>query len=306
MKSRPGFTLVELLVVIAIIGILVALLLPAVQSARESARRTQCSNNLKQIGLALHNFESAHGSLPPGAVSGATLTETHKRFAIAADTVHSWPILIFPFMEQGSLADLYSFKVSYSAAANKEVRETFVTTLQCPSTPERKTMNVQSGVSSAPTDYSVDNDVDVGNLYPLGLVDAETNANSDGVMKVNRACRFNDILDGLSNTLLIAECAGRPGKYRRGGKKLTGSQADGGWADSENEYITHGYTADGNSNPGAFAINVTNNNEIYAFHPGGANVLMGDASVTFFPANTEMKVVCRRITRAGAEAHTSP
>lgn len=287
---------------IAIIGILVALLLPAVQSARESARRTQCSNNLKQVGLALHNFEGAHGSLPPGAVSGSAVTETHRRFAIAVNTVHSWPIFIMPFMERQDLADGYSFKVSYTDTANKSVRETFVNALQCPSTPERTLFNVQSGIQCAPTDYSVDNDVDATALYSLGLIDLETKNNSDGAMKVNFACRFNDITDGLSNTLLIGECAGRPGRYRRNGKKLTGTQSDGGWADNENEYITHGYSADGNSNPGSFAINVTNNNEIYSFHSGGAMILIGDASVVFLAQNTAMKAVCRRITRAGGEA----
>ena len=299
---QPGFTLVELLVVIAIIGILVALLLPAVQSARESARRTECANNLKQIGLALHNFESSFKYLPPGGVSGSTELEVHKRFNIALGTTHSWTVFTLPYMEEQNLSDGYDWSVSWNNAANEPVRTTFVDTFQCPSTPERNEFCVTSGnVKAAPADYAPNNAINSA-LLALGLIDQESFDNRNGVMRVNELCRFANITDGLSNTLVIAEDAGRPGRYRTGGKKISGTQSDGGWANRDNEYITHGYTGDGNSSPGPCSINCTNNNEIYAFHSGGAMILMGDASVPFLAANTDMHVVGRLITRQGGEA----
>ncbi len=305
-RSRSGFTLVELLVVIAIIGMLVALLLPAVQSARESARRTQCANNLRQIGLALHNFEGSFKALPPGGVSGSTQTLTHKRFKIALNTSHSWPVFIMPYMEQNNLANGYDFQVSYSHANNQTVRETFVEGFICPSNPERdKFCTPSTGVDCAPTDYAPNNAISTA-LYSSGLIDLASRDNPHGAMRVNEMCRFASIADGLSNTMIIAEDAGRPGQYRSGGKRLSGTQSDGGWADRNNEYITHGYTMDGLSSPGPCAINCTNGNEIYAFHPGGAMIVLGDASVPFLAKNTDMRIVGRMITRQGGESNAAP
>ena len=307
MTFRPssrcfGFTLVELLVVIAIIGILVSLLLPAVQAARESARRTQCANNLKQVGLALHNFEGSFKAFPPGGVDGGTTTDAHRQFKIALSTTHSWTPFILPYMEGGNLAGNYDFQVNYSHANNKLARETFVPTFICPSTPEHnKFCTPSSGVDCAPTDYAPDNAVNTA-LLGLGLIDTASNDHPIGVMRVNEMCRFANVTDGLSNTFVIGECAGRPGQYRARAKKLSGTQADGGWADRNNEYILHGFTGDGNSTPGSCPINCTNNNELYSFHPAGVLVIMGDASVPFLATNTSIRVVARMITREGGEA----
>ncbi len=300
--SLRAFTLVELLVVIAIIGILVALLLPAVQAARESARRTQCANQMKQVGLALHNFEGSFKALPPGGVDGGTTNDAHRQFRIALNTSHSWPPFVLPYMEGSNLANDYDFQVSFTHANNKLIRETFVPTFLCPSNPERKVRCVPSaGVECAPTDYAPDNAVNTA-LLGLGLIDAASHSNPIGVMRVNEMCRFANITDGLSNTLVIGECAGRPGQYRTRGKKLSGMQSDGGWADRNNEYILHGFTADGNTNPGSCPMNCTNNNELYSFHPGGVLVILGDASIPFLATNTDIRVVARMITRQGGEA----
>src|SRR5437773_558439 len=115
---RRAFTLVELLVVIAIIGVLVALLLPAVQSARESARRMSCMNNLKQIGLALHNHHDAFGTFPPGGVTNGTCCGTQSGA--------TWTIYILPFIEQQMLYDKYDFTQTNESSANAFVRTQFV------------------------------------------------------------------------------------------------------------------------------------------------------------------------------------
>src|SRR5437868_10402130 len=103
-SRRSGFTLVELLVVIAIIGVLVALLLPAVQSARESARRMQCTNNIRQIGLALHNFHDTNLTLPPGSITSGTTSNAHTKFNIPTNVIHGWAVFIYPYMEQKALS----------------------------------------------------------------------------------------------------------------------------------------------------------------------------------------------------------
>src|SRR5687768_13524816 len=120
---RRAFTLVELLVVIAIIGILVALLLPAVQAAREASRRSSCANNLKQIGLALHNHHDVVGFLPPGSIQvAATPQQVHQELNIPITVNHGWGPLLFPFMEQKNLYDQYRLDLDWRDPVNKPVR----------------------------------------------------------------------------------------------------------------------------------------------------------------------------------------
>jgi len=308
---KRGFTLVELLVVIAIIGVLVALLLPAVQAARESARRTQCSNNMKQIGLALHNFEDSNKSLPPGGISGTSLTTAHTKFRVKANTNHSWAIFLLPFMEQGNAAETYDFQADWRAPTNKTARETVVKAFLCPSTARSGgnlatvTHSGYGAVTAAVTDYGVNNAINA-NLGPLNLIDDASENSPHGVMRVNELQRFADIIDGTSNTFWIAENAGRPGLYRRG-RLVNGSTISGSsWADRDNEYITHGFSNDGVSSPGPCAINCSNNNEIYSFHSAGSMVVFGDGSVRLLASNTEMRVVGALITRAAGETVQVP
>jgi prepilin-type N-terminal cleavage/methylation domain-containing protein len=203
--DRNAFTLVELLVVIAIIGILVALLLPAVQAAREAARRSQCSNNLKQLALGQHNHHDAKGHTtssvrPPG------LTPLPR---VAGLT------FLLPYIEQASLYDQYDQKLDWFNPANVPIVNTRVQTFQCPSTPEPKRLDGRPeqspwvGGVGAPTDYSETIYVDQ-RLLTAGLVDSV----GDGLLKRNDTPRFADVLDGLSNTIMYAESAGRPFVYR--------------------------------------------------------------------------------------------
>ncbi|MBM3997940.1 MAG: DUF1559 domain-containing protein [Planctomycetes bacterium] len=308
-----GFTLVELLVVIAIIGILVALLLPAVQAAREAARRTQCSNNIRQIGLALHSFHDARKFFPPGSITTSTSVAamgTKNALGIPIGVEHGWAVFILPYVEQQPLYDQYRFDLDWRDPGNLGPREQQLSVFQCASSPGRGrydqyTPTGFSAIRAAPSDYGVNNGIST-DLGPLNVVDAESIASPQGVMRVNRLQSFADITDGSSNTMWICEDAGRPTRYVTGRRVLgSGRYSGAGWADVDNEYITHGYSYDGLTSIGPCPINCTNNNEIYAFHPQGAQCMFGDASVRFLSQTTSIRIVARLLTRSGREAQTT-
>lgn len=181
-RGRRGFTLVELLVVIAIIGILVGLLLPAVQAAREAARRLQCSNNLVQLGVALHNYEMAHRTLPPGTVD-AKGPIVH----LPVGYHHSWLVQILPMMDQRVAYEKLDHSQSIYSKANFPVRAHAITSLQCPSIP----LNYQAPHSS------------YAGVHDSREVPIDTDNN--GVFYLNSRVRFDDVLDGVSNTIFAAE-----------------------------------------------------------------------------------------------------
>src|SRR5215204_4070354 len=119
--ARRGFTLIELLVVIAIIAILIGLLLPAVQKVREAANRMKCSNNLKQLGLGLHNYQTTNGYFPPGAVTSSTAagpTRLRQKLGITTPSNHSWSVFLLPYIEQDNLAKQYDYNANWYATAN--------------------------------------------------------------------------------------------------------------------------------------------------------------------------------------------
>ena len=191
--ARPGFTLVELLVVIAIIGILVALLLPAIQAAREAARRSQCVNNLKQLSLGMHNFASTYKGFPPLARrwTGTQWMDDH-----------GWYSLIGPYIEENAWADSIDYKVSFSAAVNLPARRTFLPIHSCPSDigPQRSEWN--SVYARVRTNYVVNagntvyGQYGIGNpLVPFGGAPFQPEGNS----------KLSEITDGLANTLMMSE-----------------------------------------------------------------------------------------------------
>jgi len=315
-RRSTGFTLIELLVVIAIIGVLIALLLPAVQSAREAARRAQCQNNLKQIGLALHNVHDTFRAFPPAilvsdwTVQNLTNPEDEvppcpsnfdPRFCQSQINVIPWTLYILPHIEQDTLFNAYNMELLWNGLENQTVVATRLQTFLCPSSPQETNFNVtnffRQQVEIAPGDYAVDDGIGAG-VGPngLNLVDAITPP-VEGIMTLQIARPIAKVKDGLSNTFMVTEDAGRPTRYGRGGAIVEGRMVSGaGWADWEAEFFTHGLTQDGSSSPGPCHTNCGNNNEVYSFHPGGAHHLFGDGSVRFVKETTSMRVFGRLIS----------
>jgi prepilin-type N-terminal cleavage/methylation domain-containing protein len=218
MKARhTGFTLVELLVVIAIIGILVGLLLPAVQAAREAARRMQCSNNLKQLGLSLHNYESSHKKLPPGWIASQGLRYTGGSGSTGTGTngqgSWGWSAFILPFIEQKNLYDTLAVGQDMRTALDDPIRVAImkqkIATFRCPSdtAPDVNDQRRLAGFSGTNQNIATSNYVG-WNSGSWGWLDGDT-ANGGsvrrGIMQLNKSTTFGEITDGLSNTIAIAE-----------------------------------------------------------------------------------------------------
>jgi prepilin-type N-terminal cleavage/methylation domain-containing protein/prepilin-type processing-associated H-X9-DG protein len=305
---RRGFTLIELLVVIAVIAVLIGLLLPAVQKVREAAARMQCSNNLKQLGLALHNHHDTHHTFPPAYVHQGPYGSTAFSFA------HGWAPFILPFIEQQQLANLYRWEFPLYAVENQPVSSRHLKIFQCPSTPEQDRYITFGpfalfGTKGACGDYTVALGVDAG-LAQLGRVDpvgdyrgALTHTPTPALTASlsPTPTRFADLMDGTSNTILLAEAAGRPRRWlaRQSGQDQV---LDGGaWNHLKGGIVLQGKTADGTANLGTCSINCTNNGEVYSFHTGGANAAFADGSVHFLRESINVRVLARLITRAGGE-----
>jgi prepilin-type N-terminal cleavage/methylation domain-containing protein/prepilin-type processing-associated H-X9-DG protein len=229
--SRPrGFTLIELLVVIAIIAVLIALLLPAVQAAREAARRSQCVNNLKQIGVALHNYHEAQNTFPPGYVSAVdpTITDACDQDAENASSVDlgsgwAWGSMILPQMDQGPLFNSINFSLSVAYAANNTCSTTSLSVYLCPSDPGPSTVPVFKDPPDPanPGTYSgtaIADTVARGNyvgMWGVGEICANSGATSQpnvgsvgtaaGIFYRNSRTSFANITDGTSQTIAVGE-----------------------------------------------------------------------------------------------------
>ena len=350
-KRGRGFTLVELLVVIAIIGVLVALLLPAIQSAREAARRTSCNNNLKNLGIAALNFHDSHKKLPT----------SNRAAGVTNAPRYAWATLMLPYFEEQNVFDLYDFKSNWSkptAANNKplpnaQLVATRLNVFECPSVPEEGRLDGdlqywsqgipdwKTSQCAAPTDYAPITQVEQGLVtwrdasgQPVVDQDPDPTIKLDrtGMLLRNTVATLRHVTDGTSNTILLAETAGRPFVYRKNGRVgdvLTNRVNGGGWARPASEFGLYGSSNEGDSFPGPCAVNCTNGedylkngtsdmsivpltlgtiaygtngtSETFAFHPGGANILFGDGSVHFLSEDISIRVYARLVTRKGGE-----
>lgn len=276
-KFRPsGFTLIELLVVIAIIAILIALLLPAVQQAREAARRTQCKNNMMNIGLALHNYEMAFEVLPPG-----TVNKTGPIDHVARGYHMSWIVQLLPFLEQSGAFHAFDFNAGVYDDRNVTVRRAILPTYLCPSVPAGPRTSGDDRNGFALSTYAAcHNDVA-----------APIDANNNGVFHLNSSTRYRDITDGSTNTIFI-------------GEKLP-AEDEFGWASGTRDTLRNTGTSivDGNmAQPAAGNIEMVriagrNNNPrsvpaggFSSAHTGGAQFGFGDGSVRFLSQNVNFQI----------------
>ncbi|MBI1249625.1 DUF1559 domain-containing protein [bacterium] len=288
---RRGFTLVELLVVIAIIGVLVALLLPAVQQAREAARRMSCTNNLKNLGLGLHNYHDTFGSFPAGyisdrstqpASSGNCWSNSGSNNAFAP-----WTVMLLPFLEQNALHDKFNFSQKFTmnpvdgigSATNQAAWTIPLKIYQCPSDPRVSIqpnllcyMGVMGGGvwNSSSATYR---------FQCTASSDPNRGNDTNGMLYFHSAVQFRDATDGTTNVFMVGES-----RYQ------THNRTDGknfGWASSAN--VNNAWSmpatlasaiAPINSLPDA--THSTQSRCFGSYHPGGCEMLMSDASVQFF------------------------
>lgn len=283
-RRRRAFTLIELLVVIAIIGVLIGLLLPAIQKVREAANRLSCTNNLKQLGIGLLNYHEAFGGFMPGRINNVTATNNSC----------NWTPFVLPYIEQDNLYKRYRFDLRWDdAATNDLIVRTNIKMFVCPSAPPRNDVR-------ADLDYPAANQIPLPNTFitPAPAADATFH----GVLGKDVSRRIADIFDGSSNTLLLAEDAGRDQLWQMG-KLIALTGGGSGWGNPGSSIQLTGANpaVTPPASPGPCAINCQNKNEIYSFHSGGANVLTADGSVHFLKANTTLQIVAALITRAGDE-----
>ncbi|MBN9523171.1 DUF1559 domain-containing protein [bacterium] len=317
--ARRAFTLIELLVVIAIIAILIGLLLPAVQKVREAAARSKCANNLKQIGLAAHNYEGVYGGLPPAAIDFDSNAPSTLPFPAPRNNrpARSFHFTLLPYIEQSNIQNGFDITKDWRELVNRPLVGNAIPIYLCPSAPGGS----RTRSFGAPADYGggtvtgyvTDYLVFARNRSSIdktNLLSATVNSSWSGAVVPNVNTPVISVTDGTSNTLMVVESAGGPTQYRLGKPDPSGATtADTQmWADHRNYHVFDGSsptTGDSYSTTtgtaASCAINCTNGGEAYSFHTGGMNALRADGSVFFLKSSVTVGVVAALITRSNGE-----
>jgi len=315
-SARRAFTLVELLVVIAIIAVLIGLLLPAVQSAREAARRSSCTNNLKQCGLGIHNYLSAKGRFPRSRPYDGT-GNINNRMA--------WTTVVLEYLEQGGLEGMYDKTVLWHTGSNVDTGARPIPMFACPSAPgfpRRPAAAVAggsppgsiSGRSMGVLDYFVIHRLRRW-FYSANGVPNPTGGNNhimtSGALHVDLENKPSDLSDGLSKTFMFIENAGRPNYFIRG-RDQTGllPRPEGyGWSDPDGcagsldgADTTGTVINSSDSSTGRCVMNCNNDSEPYSFHSGGGVACMADGAVRFVSESVSAQTFAALWTQSSGDA----
>jgi prepilin-type N-terminal cleavage/methylation domain-containing protein/prepilin-type processing-associated H-X9-DG protein len=297
-RRNPGFTLIELLVVIAIIAVLIALLLPAVQQAREAARRSQCKNNLKQMGLALHNYVETYGCFP-GAYYGRRYgsddgcTYASRRVSVAAPG-WGWGVMLLPYLDQTALYNQMPFNTvnNINLTNMKPLGQTPVGVYRCPS-------DIGPRLNSNFHDFATSNyranfgTLQVGSSYSGCGTSPRYEDLTNGMFGANSFTRFRDITDGASNTVAIGEIV--LAKFLD--VERVGSIWMGQYMTSASGYSVPDLNMGTLSSNVYYRVNGTNTRAYTSFHMGGAHFLFADGSVHFLSESTDADNVLMNLSR---------
>ena len=331
--SRAGFTLIELLVVIAIIGVLISLLLPAVQKVREAANRTQCQNNLKQIGLALHNYHDTFKRFPPGYIDGNKSTSATLAGIPDNDVGPGWgwASFLLPYLEQGNVYNRIDFKQGVGIGVNVQMSQQPLSVFQCPSDDLQEAFPIYDSTFTTPIAvvahgnyvgcngwvecYNNAGGFCAGGVGNDGLP-GTTGAAANGLFYRNSKTNIASVIDGLSNTIVVGERSSNHAPSTWTGA-VTGARCPAWMATipptqpytpppgpaydnadfDEALILAHGNATHLPSSD----FPIYDPDVFYSKHPSGANFLFGDGSVHFLSSNIDPNTYQNLSTIAGGE-----
>ncbi|MEW4565874.1 DUF1559 domain-containing protein [Bremerella sp. JC770] len=305
--ARAAITLVELLVVLTIIGGLAALLIPSVMKARESARRMHCANNMRQLGLGLHQFHDTFRVFPASGWTEPGPGNPDGQFV-------GWRPLILPYLEKSSVYAQYDFTMHWWEGSNIQTASIALPVFRCPSVPSQPSVVAATdhpprpgmvfSLPLASTDYEALMGVKPDSIDPTRY----NNSNRFSIMHRNSRKSFRDVADGTTNTIAVVECSARPDVYRLR-KRIASLENDQGicWADSEGPFSLDLSSSDGSLegclpvNGCTYAMNRRNDNEPFSFHASGLNAIFVDGSLDFIAESVDAYTFAALATASGGE-----